>query len=267
MNSYSPLLWSLIVLIHFTAMHPLVSVDGHQAINEKTKEPDTLEFSPLHYAVHSGKLELVHALLCHPSINLNVKDVNGCTPLHYACKLGHADIVLALRKANFYLENNESEYPLHLAAAERHADIFRAVKNDEELLETLHTQQFSLLQNSDGNTLLHLLVDGEDIEGVQLCLLLGFNLHIGNNKGFNTLHVAARRGNVAIVNMLLDKEKAKGEETFHSFVNSHNHYFASPLYLAAKFGQAKVVELLIKRYETRWLHMLLYTAWEEMICD
>ena len=228
-------------------MHHFVSADGHQAINAKTREPDTLEFSPLHYAVHSGKLELVHALLHHPSINLNVKDVNGCTPLHYACKLGHADIVLALRKADFYLKNNESEYPLHLAAAERHVDIFRALKTDEEILETLNTQEFSLLQNSDGNTLLHLLVDGEDIEGVRLCLLLGFNLHIGNNKGFNTLHVAARRGNVVIANMLLEKEKEKGEEAFHSFVNSRNHYFASPLYLAAKFGQAKTVDLLIRR--------------------
>ena len=231
-----------------TFFRSTLHIDGHQAINAKTKEPDTLEFSPLHYAVRAGKLELVEALLSHPNIDLDVKDSDGSTPLHYACKYGYEDIVLALRKGNFCLANNEDEYPLHLAATELHRDVFAAVKNDEELVEKLRNSQFASLKNSERNTLLHVVVDSEDMEAVKLCLLLGFDLRAGNIKGFNSLHVAARRGNVAIVNMLLDKERERGEEALHSFVNSRNRYLASSLYLAAKFGQVKVIELLLKKY-------------------
>lgn len=54
-------------------------------------------WTPLHYAVSLGNLELVEFLVEHGA-NINAKDINGVTPLHIAAKNGHFSIVKFLVK-------------------------------------------------------------------------------------------------------------------------------------------------------------------------
>lgn len=101
-------------------------------------------------------------------------------------------------------------------------------------------------QDQDGNTLLHLAVDSDEFELVEWCLHLGFSTTMHNNTGMNSLHIAARRGNYDITSRLLQVERV-GEENMAQFVNSRNKFRSTPLYSAAKFGNAKVVELLLDK--------------------
>ena len=77
-------------------------------------------------AVCFGDIDLVQILLNHRQIDVNSKDHNEWTPLHYACFKGLADIVFLLcdNGADFYSRSKDSEYPLHLAAAHNHAALF-----------------------------------------------------------------------------------------------------------------------------------------------
>ncbi|CAK9079405.1 unnamed protein product [Durusdinium trenchii] len=55
--------------------------------------------TPLHRAAKQGRLEVILALLeGHGLVNVNAKDIHGCTCLHYAAKEGHLQVCAALLK-------------------------------------------------------------------------------------------------------------------------------------------------------------------------
>ena len=67
-----------------------------------------------------------------------------------------------------------------------------------------------------------------------------------NHTGMNSLHIAARRGSYDITTKLLKVERVGGGN-MGQFVNSRNQFYSTPLYTAAKFGNVKVLELLLDK--------------------
>ena len=63
----------------------------------------------------------------------------------------------------------------------------------------------------------------------------------------NCMHIAARRGDYDRAVSVLEQAKKDGEEIQRSFIDSPNSGRATPLYMCAKFGNAKVMELLIRK--------------------
>ena len=58
-------------------------------------------------------------------VDLHAKDSDGYTPLHYACRCGHAEVVKALleKGADVHPKDSVGETPLYLACEEGHQGI------------------------------------------------------------------------------------------------------------------------------------------------
>lgn len=86
--------------------------------------------SPLHFAVLTG-LEYVKLLLDHPAINVNARDKHKLSPLHYAMvkpKPWARDVAIALLEHGANLEavgSDQKVTPLHLAVMESNLEMAR----------------------------------------------------------------------------------------------------------------------------------------------
>ena len=80
--------------------------------------------TPLHFAAKNGHSEIVQQFMDwtnqNKSIDVNAKNQSGFTPLHYASENGHFDVVQCL--LNYAMDKNPrnawGNTPLHYAAIE-----------------------------------------------------------------------------------------------------------------------------------------------------
>ena len=220
-------------------------IGGSTVINSRTADCSS---TPLHIAVQWENLECVKVLLMHQYVDLNAQDTKGSTPLHHACRRGCADIFVALAKqeaTRFDVADLEHSYPLHIAVEEHHANIFKAIKETPAISERFAAQvDLKMLENSEGNTLLHIAVDSKypELEIIDWCIEAGFDIKAGNHGGFNPLHKVAKRGDRRIATALLKREKVGGDVV--AYVNSRSRNNTTPIYTAAKFNQPKMIEFL-----------------------
>ena len=126
---------------------------------------DDLGRTPLHIASIVGNPLTVELLLSQNDFNvislyksgnfINCKDINGMTPLHYACLRGHQNVLLLLLHADAYHNacDIKSNTALHLAANHGHESCIKA------LIYYAEHKSLELdinAQNSFGDTPLHL---------------------------------------------------------------------------------------------------------------
>ena len=146
----------------------------------------------LHHCARKGIISSVIRLLSIRNINVNVKDVSGNTPLHWAARNGHVEITRLLLQngAEVNAKNNYGNTPLFCAAENGHIDI------------------------------LHLLVEN------------GANLEAQNNDGRRALHIAASYGHLPFIQELISRyhvdinARANNERTalwlaIHGFPHPH----------------------------------------------
>ena len=175
--------------------------------------------------------------------------------------------MIALQNANFCCLNHEGDSPLHIAAANQHTAIFTALSQCQTFKETYAGNRVFLeakvsrfccqnnktpniiitYQDSEGNTLLHLAVDAADGLLVEWCFEFGFSVRLCNATRMNCMHTAARRGDYDVAVQVLKQAKKEGGEVLRSFIDLPNSVRATPLYMCAKFGNAKVMELLLEK--------------------
>lgn len=74
---------------------------------------DNSKSTPLHWASFSNSEIVTEFILAVGVIDLDLKDIQGQTPLHLAASYGNTRIVrrLLLKGANRYLKNNENKTP------------------------------------------------------------------------------------------------------------------------------------------------------------
>jgi len=89
-------------------------------INQKDKEG----WTPLHYACSNG-YESIVSILLEKGANVNEKDIDGCTPLHNACINGYGSVVsILLEKGANVNEKDKTGYtPLHYACCNSYENI------------------------------------------------------------------------------------------------------------------------------------------------
>ena len=189
--------------------------------------------SPLQYAVCKNSLEIVHALLAVPGINVNVEDTQGLTPLHSAVYKGFLGCTRALLKMPGIAINAltpKGNTPLNLAAGQGNYDCLRAL---------LRTDNADVnLPSYNGLTPLHNAVKANESACVDaLVHTPGIDVNKVTVLGLTALQIAADERNVGCIEKLLE---ASG-----IMVNLATRYDSlPPLHRVAKSGAVDCLRLL-----------------------
>lgn len=167
---------------------------------------------------------------------LSCEDNEGCTPLHYACRLGIHDSVknmLGLSgQVGLACKSKDKKSALHFAAQ------YGRINTCQRLLETITDSRLLNEGDERGLTPLHLASKEGHTKVVQLLLRKGALFH-SDYKGWTCLHHAASEGYTRTMDILLaanlkllDKTDEDGNTALH---------------LAAREGHVAAVRLLLHR--------------------
>ncbi|KII64485.1 Transient receptor potential cation channel subfamily A member 1 [Thelohanellus kitauei] len=172
-------------------------------INGKNK----YDVTPLCYAAMKRNEAALTELLEYHNVNIEIKDTQGMTPLHYAAEQGCPRIakILIEHKADLMALNKFGMTPLHLACEEGHPEVASLILS--ELKEKSPEKLKDYINSKDKNS-------------------------------FSPLHYAATSGVVDLVSLLLEY----GAEC--SFDPQTD--YTSPLHLACVTNQLDNVKLLVE---------------------
>ncbi len=155
----------------------------------------------LHFAARMGSAQIVSSLLQMPGMEVNVQDDRGFTPLDLAIEKGHVEVVKLLLEYTFTsdLERKHScsgNTPLHIATKNGHVELTNL------LLERVNELTFNK-ENADQNEA-HLSNDEGHVDEAKSVLEHSESYIKEKNKDGNTpLHLAVEEGHVKVVQFLL----------------------------------------------------------------
>lgn len=222
-------------------------------VNAKSNIGDT----PLHLAAWKGHLSVAELLLKHGAI-VNMKGAQGETPLMVAAMNGHAPVVSLFLKtgADANARNAKGKTALNLASKQGHKEVVRLLsspgKRDREraLMKAVgqgRSKEVSSLLRSkigleftgkDGNSPLILAARKGHVEIVKLLLDHGANPNARFRCAGPALVSAASDGKAQVVRFLLERGVN---------VNARDCEQETALMSAARRGHGAVVELLLKK--------------------
>ncbi|XP_046562141.1 putative ankyrin repeat protein RF_0381 [Haliotis rubra] len=209
--------------------------------------------TPVMCAAMEGQTEVFNALVSQ-GCDLSVVDDEGENILHAACYSNNVTIVkdiLSRKLVDINSKGDDGDTPLMVAAREGNRKVF----------DLLLSKDCDLLEVSDGGNILHAACLSNDAVLVKDILLRGIaDIESKNNNGAtpvilaaeagqrkyliylwdnnNMLHAASYGGSVQIVESILSRKVADME--------SRGENGATPVMLAAKSGQRKVFDLLVR---------------------
>ena len=156
------------------------------------------EMSPLNDdlfdAANRGDLKKVKRLL-NEGADVNAKDEDGWTPLHWAAYYGHLNVVKLLvdRGADVNAKSKAGETPLHWAAANGHLDVVEFLVDRGADVNA---------KSKAGWTPLHLAADKGHLDIAKLLLDRGADINAKNGGGKTPLDLAREKKYWDIVNFL-----------------------------------------------------------------
>lgn len=182
-----------------------------QLVNRKDDQGNTL----LHLTLENKPpLNIIKFLISTCNAEVNIKNNEGDTPLHFAIKFSsfHIFNTLLSSSANLYVKNLKGEGLLHTAIVEKKIDC----------VELLLKKQPSLafIKDDQKRSPLHIAVLAGDAKIVSLLIQQGLNLNASDFRGKTPLQYATENNQKTIINLLLDAG-AKLE----SFENKHRQVF------------------------------------------
>ena len=163
-------------------------------INHKNTDGQTC----IHFAMSIFNKEIIEELLSSDDIDINKQDNDGNTPLHIAIREKNEDAVELLLKRSdiiFSLTNSAGQTPLHYAALSGTAKILKAILAIDA----------SAINDRDGSskTPLLLAVDSGDPEKVQALIEVpGININLSDGTGRSPRVNALLKGHAQIAQIL-----------------------------------------------------------------
>nr|XP_023688952.1 receptor-interacting serine/threonine-protein kinase 4 isoform X1 [Paramormyrops kingsleyae] len=196
--------------------------------NVNAKDED--QYTPLHFAAQNGD-EAITRLLLDKNASINEVDFEGRTPSHIACQHGQENVVRVLlsRGADVHLPGKDNWTPLHFAAWQGHLPIVKLlVKQAGANINS---------QTSDGRTALHLASQRGQYRVARILIELGADVHLLAAGLRTALHVAAETGHTSTSRLLI-KHQAD--------IQARTAQGCTALHLAAQHGHLPTVKMLVE---------------------
>ena len=193
-------------------LHLACMVDNHPHVLYHLLEDKTVNINvtnkdgmtPLHVACMSKRPDIVQLLCLKATCDLNFTDKNGDTPLLTACRSGQLDSVNVLLfevKCKVDVVNNDGDTALHVACRGGSADIIAMV---------LMLQKDVDVKNKDGDTPLHISCRQNALNTVKVLVNEhGCDVNVKNNDLDAPLHVACGMQSHDIVQILLNANQSE----------------------------------------------------------
>ncbi|XP_051909850.1 transient receptor potential cation channel subfamily A member 1b [Hippocampus zosterae] len=193
---------------------------------------------------------------------LSCEDKEGCTPLHYACRLGIHDSVRNMLGLSGQLglacKSKDKKSALHFAAQ------YGRINTCHRLLETITDSRLLNEGDERGQTPLHLASRGGHTQVVELLLRKGALFH-SDYKGWTCLHHAASEGYtqtmeiILSANMkLLDKTDEDGNTALHMAARM-GHVAAAMLMVN------QGAEFVLNKSDMSFLHEALHNGKQDVV--
>uniref|UniRef100_A0A8C7DCI0 Transient receptor potential cation channel, subfamily A, member 1b n=1 Tax=Oncorhynchus kisutch TaxID=8019 RepID=A0A8C7DCI0_ONCKI len=165
---------------------------------------------------------------------LSTEDNEGCTPLHYACRLGIHESVknILVLQVSLDRKSKDKKSALHFAAQ------YGRINTCQRLLETITDSRLLNEGDERGLTPLHLASGGGHAKVVELLLRKGALFH-SDYKGWTCLHHAAAEGYTQTMKIVLG--------TNIKLLDKLDEDGSTALHVAAREGQVAAVRLLLQR--------------------
>ena len=172
-------------------------------------------------------LELIKCLINQPGLDVNVRGLNGKTPLHCAIEfdeLSMVDLLLTKKNINPFVEDNEGKTSLDYAKEGKKAEILQALINNK--------------YGSEQDSLLHLAAMIGEINAVRYLIRKGIDVNVRNTLHHTPLHLAAGIGHANIVKILVEEGKAE--------IDVFDARNQTPMHYAVNNKKLEIVKLLLK---------------------
>ncbi|WP_419198899.1 ankyrin repeat domain-containing protein [Wolbachia endosymbiont of Rhagoletis cingulata] len=172
-------------------------------------------------------LELIKCLINQPGLDVNVRGLNGKTPLHCAIEfdeLSMVDLLLTKKNINPFVEDNEGKTSLDYAKEGKKAEILQALINNK--------------YGSEEDSLLHLAAMIGEVNAVRYLIRKGVDVNVRNALHHTPLHLAAGIGHENIVKILVEEGKAEIE-----VFDARNQ---TPMHYAVNNKKLEIVKLLLE---------------------
>lgn len=233
------------------------------------EHPDTVaienllkSFSYLSSITHSvskeGDLAKLRSLIDNGA-NINKRDTDENTPLHYAAQSGHINIIKLLLESGaiYNSKNKDSKVPLQLTEdskirnlLESVTNLFTAVKvgNYLKVAGIIEKEKSIINAKEDGgSSSLHWAVHNGHGSIVRLLLENGADAFQVTNKGNTPLHIAASKNNKKMVEILL---KYVPQGKLKNLVDAKTTGGNTALHVTVKNGSLDVLKTLLKNGAT-----------------
>ncbi|RWS23314.1 E3 ubiquitin-protein ligase MIB2-like isoform X2 [Leptotrombidium deliense] len=199
----------------------------------------------LHYAARGNKPQVLQ-LLINYGANINAVNNDGCTALHEAVYNRSANCVTVLLFNNIYVNkyNNEglTELMLAIQSGENTDEVQESRKRIiiEDLVKFKHTKLALISDDKQRQTAFHYAALCGNLFAVNIFLEKGCTLHNIPNAFRNLpIHIAAAFGRDEVITTILRKIPQLS-------VNITGHKMRTPLHMAVFNGRCSTVELLLK---------------------